>query len=144
MGAIGLANGLNGPSWQSYVTELVPKADLFNAITLNSAQFNGARAHWAGAHRCVLARFGPSMAFLMNGLSFVAVIVRSPDHTVLAEADGDPPPDAPRVRRGPTLRPPPHRHPVGDRGRHLRGVLRPAGIAGRHIRPAGNWRSSWG
>ena len=75
VGAIGLANGLNAPSWQAYVTELVPRADLFNAITLNSAQFNVARAIGPALTGLVLARFGPSMAFLLNGLSFVAVIV---------------------------------------------------------------------
>src|SRR3954447_7908865 len=37
----GVANGLTMPSWQAFVTELVPRSDLLNAIALNSAQFNG-------------------------------------------------------------------------------------------------------
>ena len=40
----GLAFGATMPSWQAFLTELVPRDDLLNAVTLNSAQFNGARA----------------------------------------------------------------------------------------------------
>ena len=71
----GAAFGLTMPSWQAFVTELVPRRDLLNAVTLNSAQFNGARAVGPAAGGLVLASFGPSWAFLANALSFVAVIV---------------------------------------------------------------------
>ena len=40
----GLASGLNIPVWQSFVAQLVPKETLLNAVTLNSTQFNAARA----------------------------------------------------------------------------------------------------
>lgn len=73
--------GLNGaafaatmPAWQAFVTELVPRKHLLNAITLNSAQFNAARAVGPALGGLVLGRFGPSWAFLVNALSFVAVI----------------------------------------------------------------------
>ena len=70
-----LVSGLNIPSWQAYVSELVPRGDLLNAVTLNSAQFNAARAVGPGIAGVVLATLGPSWGFLLNALSFGAVIV---------------------------------------------------------------------
>lgn len=75
LGLGGVAFGLTIPSWQAFITELVPRRDLLNAITLNSAQFNAARALGPAFAGLVLARFGPSWAFLVNALSFVAVLV---------------------------------------------------------------------
>jgi MFS family permease len=72
--ANGIIFGTSIASWQAFVTELVPREALLNAITLNSAQFNGARAVGPAIGGVVLARFGPSWAFLINGLSFVAVL----------------------------------------------------------------------
>jgi MFS family permease len=62
------------PAWQAYVSSLVPRDELLNAITLNSAQFNGARAIGPAVGGLTLAAFGPSWAFLLNALSFLAVI----------------------------------------------------------------------
>jgi predicted MFS family arabinose efflux permease len=70
-----LANGLNIPAWQSYVTELVPRRDLLNAITLNSAQFNAARAIGPAIAGVVLATLGAAWGFFLNAVSFGAVIV---------------------------------------------------------------------
>jgi MFS family permease len=70
----GLAFGATMPSWQAFLTELVPRDDLLNAVTLNSAQFNGARALGPAVGGLVLGRFGPSWAFLFNAVSFLAVI----------------------------------------------------------------------
>jgi MFS family permease len=69
------ANGLNIPAWQAYVTELVPRRDLLNAITLNSAQFNAARAIGPAIAGVVLATLGPAWGFFLNAVSFGAVIV---------------------------------------------------------------------
>jgi MFS family permease len=96
VGAIGVANGMNGPAYQAYVSELVPREDLFNAVTLNSAQFNGARAVGPALTGLVLASLGPSWAFLLNGVSFVAVIG--------ALMMIDLAPTAPTVNRRPILR----------------------------------------
>jgi len=74
LGLNGIAFGLTIPAWQAFVTELVPRRDLLNAITLNSAQFNAARAIGPAVAGAILARFGPSWAFLVNALSFLAVI----------------------------------------------------------------------
>ena len=74
IGLGGLVQGLTIPSWQAFVTELVPREHLLNAITVNSAQFNGARAIGPAIAGAVLGRFGPSWAFLFNALSYAAVI----------------------------------------------------------------------
>lgn len=71
----GATFGIGIASWQALVTELVPRDALLNAVTLNSAQFNGARALGPALGGVVLAKFGPSWAFLVNGISFVTVLV---------------------------------------------------------------------
>ena len=63
------------PSWQAFVTELVPKEDLLNAVTLNSAQFNAARAIGPALGGLILATLGPSWAFILNAISYAAVIL---------------------------------------------------------------------
>lgn len=67
-------SGLNMPAWQSYVTELVPRRDLLNAITLNSAQFNAARAIGPALAGVVLATLGAAWGFFLNAVSFGVVI----------------------------------------------------------------------
>jgi MFS family permease len=70
----GVAGGLMIPSWQAFVTELVPRESLLNAITLNSAQFNAARALGPAIGGAVLATLGPGAAFLGNAFSYLAVL----------------------------------------------------------------------
>ncbi len=72
--ATGVVSALNVPSWQAFVSELVPKEDLLNAVTLNSAQFNAARAIGPAIGGLVLATLGPSWSFLLNAISYIAVI----------------------------------------------------------------------
>ncbi len=71
---LGLTNTLDVPARQSYVVEMVGKADLMNAIALNSAVFNGARILGPAAAGLLVARFGVAPAFFLNGISFLAVI----------------------------------------------------------------------
>ena len=70
----GIVSGLTIPAWQAFVSELVPRDDLLNAITLNSAQFNGARAFGPAIGGVILGAFGASWAFLINGVSYVTVL----------------------------------------------------------------------
>ena len=70
----GIFSGLMIPSWQAFVPSLVPKDDLASAITLNSTQFNAARAIGPALAGLLLATAGPAWAFFLNGLSFLAVI----------------------------------------------------------------------
>jgi MFS family permease len=71
---LGVNFGINGPSWQAFVSELVPRSVLLNAVTLNSAQFNAARAVGPALAGIILATLGPGWAFFINGVSFAAVI----------------------------------------------------------------------
>ena len=70
----GVANTVDIPARQAFVVELVGKEDLMNAIALNSAVFNGARIVGPAVAGVVIARWGLAPAFLLNALSFVAVI----------------------------------------------------------------------
>lgn len=69
----GIASGLSVPAWQSFVPTLVEPEDLPSAITLNSVQFNAARAVGPMVGGIVLARWGAGPAFLLNAISYVAV-----------------------------------------------------------------------
>src|SRR5215510_1715372 len=71
----GVANTLDLPARQSFVVQIVGKNDLINAIALNSAVFNGARVVGPAVAGLLVARYGVAIAFLMNGLSFLGVIV---------------------------------------------------------------------
>ena len=70
----GIANTLDLPARQTFVVEIVGKHDLINAIALNSAVFNGARVLGPAVAGLLVARYGVGIAFLLNGLSFVAVL----------------------------------------------------------------------
>jgi predicted MFS family arabinose efflux permease len=76
--AISLGGGvliaLNTPAWQSIVVELVPRDYLQNAITLNSAQFNVARATGPMIAGLLIAHVGAGVCFLCNALSFALVL----------------------------------------------------------------------
>ncbi len=70
----GVFAGINIPSWQSFVNDLVPRKDLLSAVTLNSLQFNAARALGPGIAGILLASLGPSWAFFLNAASFLFVL----------------------------------------------------------------------
>jgi MFS family permease len=71
---LGIAFALTGPAWQAFVSELVPRPVLLNAITLNSTQFNACRATGPALAGLLIAGPGPGAVFLVNALSFLAVI----------------------------------------------------------------------
>jgi len=71
----GIVWGLTMPTWQGFLADLVPRSDLPDAVTLNSMQFHGSRAIGPALGGLVLAAFGPTWAFVANGISYVAVIV---------------------------------------------------------------------
>ena len=71
----GVAQAFGGPAYQSLVPSLVQKKDLPNAIALNSIQFNLARVFGPLLAGVTLAAFGTAMCFVLNGLSFLVVIV---------------------------------------------------------------------
>lgn len=73
---LGLTNTLDVPLRQAFTVEMVggSKADLGNAVALNSAIFNGARLVGPAAAGLLIAKYGEGLAFLLNGISFIAVL----------------------------------------------------------------------
>lgn len=67
--------GFTVAAWQSFVTELVPREHLLNAVTLNSAQFNAARAFGPALGGVVLATLGVSWCFFINAVSFLVMVL---------------------------------------------------------------------
>ena len=66
--------GFTVAAWQSFVTELVPREHLLNAVTLNSTQFNAARAVGPAFGGVVLATLGVSWCFFFNAVSFLLMV----------------------------------------------------------------------
>jgi MFS family permease len=94
-GLIGVVNALDMPSRQSFLVEMVGLEDLLNAIALNSATFNAARVIGPALGGLIIARYGTAIAFLLNALSFGAVVAT----LTLVRSGGEA-----RPRRGTTIR----------------------------------------
>jgi MFS family permease len=71
---LGCSNAVDMPTRQSFVIEMVGREDVGNAVALNSAIFNGARIVGPAVAGLTIGAFDMSIAFFLNGLSFVAVI----------------------------------------------------------------------
>jgi MFS family permease len=71
---LGLLTGLNQPIRQSLVNRLVPVADLPPAVAMNAVIFNTARIVGPSIAGFVIHYFGASYAFLLNAVSFVAML----------------------------------------------------------------------
>jgi MFS family permease len=72
---LSFGGALNGPAWQAIVPELVPRAELPAAVSLNSVGFNVARAAGPALGGLVVAAAGSGAVFLLNAVSFLGVIV---------------------------------------------------------------------
>src|SRR5438874_6031121 len=72
---LGLTNSLDMPTRQAFVVEMVGREDLPNAVALNSSLFNMARIVGPGIGGLIIAWFGVAPLFLLNALSFTAVII---------------------------------------------------------------------
>ncbi|MEW1774216.1 MFS transporter [Streptomyces sp. NPDC086777] len=73
--AVGLATVVDNPARQSFVSEMVGPAQLQNAVSLNSANFQSARLVGPAVAGLMITGVGTGWAFLFNGLSFVAPLV---------------------------------------------------------------------
>ncbi|MBJ9665745.1 MFS transporter [Burkholderia gladioli] len=71
----GSAAAFDAPVRQTFVTSLVGDEDLPNAVALNSTVFNAARMVGPGVAGVVIASVGTGWAFVINGLSFGAVLL---------------------------------------------------------------------
>jgi MFS family permease len=77
---LNLGAAMNNPAWQAIVPELVPQEELPDAISLSSAGFNLARAVGPALGGLLVAAFvspraGAAVVFLLNSLSFLAVVL---------------------------------------------------------------------
>ncbi|HXB39037.1 MAG TPA: MFS transporter [Bacteroidia bacterium] len=73
---LGIINAFDVPARQPMIHELVTdKADLPNALALNSSLVNLARLIGPALSGIVLVKFGAGICFLLNAVSFVAVII---------------------------------------------------------------------
>ena len=72
IGAVFLA--FDNPARQALVPDLVPKEDLLNALSLNSATYTGAALIGPAIAGALLGIIGAGSLFFINGLSFLAVI----------------------------------------------------------------------
>ncbi len=71
----GIVNSFDLPTRQAFVSELVDRDDLINAIALNSTMFNSATVIGPAVGGLIYALFGPSFCFLINGISYIGVII---------------------------------------------------------------------
>lgn len=73
---LGLINAFDMPARQAFVIRMVEnREDLSNAIALNSSMVNGARLVGPAIAGIIIAATGEGMCFLINALSFIAVII---------------------------------------------------------------------
>jgi MFS family permease len=77
---LNIGAAMNSPAWQAIFPELVPRSQLPDAVSLNSAGFNLARAVGPALGGLAVAAFahadtGAASVFLLNSLSFVGVIL---------------------------------------------------------------------
>ncbi len=71
----GVINALDAPARQTFVPEMVERrADLASAIALNSSLVNGGRLIGPAIAGILIARVGASYCFLIDGISYIAVI----------------------------------------------------------------------
>ncbi len=72
----GLINAFDMPARQAFVVEMIDdRADLGNAIALNSSMVNGARLIGPAIGGIVIAAVGEGYCFLIDGVSYIAVII---------------------------------------------------------------------
>jgi MFS family permease len=72
---IGVVNAFDTPARMAFVIDMVGREDLANAVALNSMLFNVARAVGPGVCGLLLPLLGAGPCFLLNGLSFVAILI---------------------------------------------------------------------
>ncbi len=72
---LGVVSAFDIPIRQSFVVEMVGRDDLMNAIALNSSMMNGARIIGPAVAGVLVAAVGEAWCFLLNAISFLAVIV---------------------------------------------------------------------
>ena len=73
--SLGMVNVFDNPARQSFVSEMVGKEQLTNAVSLNSAVFTLARVIGPAVAGVLIAFVGTGWCFLYNGLSYFPVVL---------------------------------------------------------------------
>jgi len=89
----GVVMAFDMPARQSFVVEIASRENLMNAISLNSAMFNGARIVGPAIAGFLMAKVGIALCFFIDGVSFLAVLagllmMRLPAHRPRATSGG--------------------------------------------------------
>jgi MFS family permease len=71
---LGCVAAFDAPARQVFVSDLVGETDLPNAVGLNSTSFNAARMIGPAVAGILIARYGSGWVFVINAISFGAVI----------------------------------------------------------------------
>lgn len=72
---LGLGTALNTPAWQATTPDLVPRSELPAAVALGGVATNIARAVGPAVGGLLVAMIGSGGVFVLNAMSFVAVIL---------------------------------------------------------------------
>ena len=73
--AVGIGTALNSPAWQASVRSQVGREDLPQAISLNTIAFNLARSVGPALGGLLISLWDISLAFALNAVSYIALIV---------------------------------------------------------------------
>ncbi len=71
---LGAVNAIDMPTRQAFAVEMVGREDITNVVGLNSAVFNASRIVGPAIAGVLIGAFDISIAFLVNGISYVAAI----------------------------------------------------------------------
>ena len=71
----GVATAFDNPARRSFVVEMVPEEQITNAVSLNSALMTGSRIIGPALGGILVVTVGFGWAFLLDGISYIAVIV---------------------------------------------------------------------
>jgi MFS family permease len=92
---LGVINAFDQPARQAFVREMVDPHQVRNAVSLNAVIVNVSRAIGPAIAGILIATVGVAGCFLVNGLSFLAVIVA---YATMRTADLHPVPPTPRAK----------------------------------------------
>lgn len=73
--ALGVVAAFDNPARQAFVSDLVARENASNAVALNAASFNGARMIGPAVAGLVIVAVGTGWVFLLNAITFLAMIV---------------------------------------------------------------------
>jgi MFS family permease len=70
---LGISGAIDAPIRQSFTSEIVGHADLANAVSLNSANFNAGRLVGPAVSGFLIAHYGTGPSFIINACSYILV-----------------------------------------------------------------------